>query len=137
MTMLVRYVVSATLARLADGGAAIGLLLLCVADGGLERPALVGGLLAAALTAPHLVAPWLAAQLDRAEDGRWLIAGGMAAFGVLLAAATLALGRLPIGFVVILVVLAGVCGPLLAAGLGSRLGLLIGPDEHRRRRAQS
>jgi hypothetical protein len=107
MTMLVRYVVSATLARLADGGAAIGLLLLCVADGGLERPALVGGLLAAALTAPHLVAPWLAAQLDRAEDGRWLIAGGMAAFGVLLAAATLALGRLPIGFVVILVVLAG------------------------------
>ena len=137
MTVLVRYVVSATLARIAEGGAAIGLLLLCVAEGGFERPAMVGGLLAAALTGPHLVAPWLAARLDRAEDGRRLIAGGMAAFGVLLAAATLALGRLPIGIVATLVVLAGVCGPLLAAGLGSRLGLLVGPDEHRRRRAES
>ena len=137
MAMLVRYILSATLARIADGGAAIGLLLLCVAEGGFDRPALVGGLLAAALTAPHLVAPWLAAWLDRAEDGRWLISGGMGAFGVLLAAATLALGRLPIGIVAVLVVLAGVCGPLLAAGLGSRLGLLVGPDEHRRRRAQS
>ena len=87
MTVLVRYVVSATLARIAEGGAALGLLLLCVAEGGFERPAMVGGLLAAALTGPHLVAPWLAARLDRAEDGRRLIAGGMAAFGVLLAAA--------------------------------------------------
>jgi hypothetical protein len=129
MPMLTRYVVSATLARIAEGGAAIGLLLLCLAAGGFERPALVGGLLAAALTAPHLVAPWLAARLDRAEDGRGLIAGGMATFGVLLTAAALALGRLPIAIVATLVVLAGICGPLLAAGLGSRLSLLVGPDE--------
>ena len=84
-----------------------GCSLLCVAEGGFEQPALVGGLLAAALTAPHLVAPWLAARMDRARDGRWLIAGGMAAFGVLLAAATLALGRLPLAMVAVLVVLAG------------------------------
>jgi MFS family permease len=136
MSVLGRYVASAVLARSADAGAGIGLLLLCVEVGRFERPALVGGLLVAALTAPHLVGPLLAARLDRSGDGRRLIAGAMVAFGALIGLATLVLGRWPIVVVVVVVALAGICGPMLAAGLGSRLGLLVGPDEHCQRRAE-
>jgi hypothetical protein len=57
---LVRYLAAATLVRAADGGAAVGLVLL----GGPR----LGGLLAACLTAPHLVGPALARRLDSARD---------------------------------------------------------------------
>ncbi len=136
MSVLARYVVSAVLARSADAGTGIGLLLLCVETGRFERPALAGGLMVAALTAPHLAGPLLAARLDRSSDGRRLIAVAMVGFGALIALAALVLGRWPIAVVVVLVALAGTCGPMLAAGLGSRLGLLVGPDEYRQRRAE-
>jgi hypothetical protein len=82
---VMRYLVAATLARGADAGTAVGFVLLAGATPRLGRPALIGSLLVACLTAPHLFGevevedavaggPVLARRLDRARDGRQLIA---------------------------------------------------------------
>src|SRR3954468_2789574 len=80
-----RYVATATLVRGADGAGAVALVALAtspplrLADG-----ARMGGLLAALLTAPPLLGPWLARGLDRARDGRRLLATAFAGYGVAL-----------------------------------------------------
>ena len=116
---LTRYVAAATLSRGADSGAAVGLVLVAMAPAAhLARPSLVGALLATCLTAPHVLGPVVARQLDRASDGRRLLAAAFALYGLALAAA--------------LVVVAGLCGPLLTGGLSSRLAGLVDPGERAR-----
>jgi hypothetical protein len=133
----VRYTVAATLARSADGGAAVGLVLLATTPAAhLARPAFVGGLLATCLTGPHLLGPAIARQLDRARDGRRLLAAAFCVYGFALAAAVVAVGRAPIVVAASLVAVAGSCGPLLTGGLSSRLAALVGPGEGVQRRAQ-
>lgn len=131
---LARYLVAATLARGADAGAAVGLVLLAVSPAaGLQHGVKAGGLLAAALTAPHLLGPWVARHLDRAHDGRRVLAAAFTAYGIALAAASLGLGHIPFALVLIAVVAAGACGPLLTGGLSSRLASIAGsgrPDGH-------
>lgn len=123
---LARYLVAATLARGADAGAAVGLVLLAVSPAtGLQHGVKAGGLLAAALTAPHLLGPWVARRLDRARDGRRVLAAAFTTYGIALAAASLGLGRLPFPAVVVAVVAAGACGPLLTGGLSSRLASIV------------
>lgn len=119
MAGLARYLTAAVLVRGADSGATVGLLLLAAAR---HQPAAAGGLLVAALNAPHLAGPWLAARLDRATDRRRLLAAAYAGYGMALAAGALALGRLPAVVPIAAVALAGVCGPLLTGGLSSVLG---------------
>ena len=134
---LAPYLVAAVLARGADAGAGIGLLLLCVDPvSGLDRPVLTGSLLVTALTAPHLLGPVLARPLDRLRDTRRVLAAAMAGYGVLLAAATLGTGRLPLLAVGLLIALAGACGPLLTGGLSSRLVSIVGNEQQRRRRGE-
>ena len=123
---LARYLAAATLARGADAGAAVGLVLLAVSPAaGLQHGVGAGGLLAAALTAPHLLGPWVARRLDRSRDGRRVLAAAFAAYGCALAAAALGLGRVPFGVVVAAVAAAGACGPLLTGGLSSRLAAIV------------
>src|SRR4051812_10680609 len=119
---LVRYVAAATPARAADAAAPVGLLLLCLdrADR-VGPPVLIGGLLAAALTAPHLLGPLLARRLDRAADPRPFLATACIAYGGLLALAAVLVGGAPTGVVAVLVATAGLCGPLLTGGLSSIL----------------
>src|SRR4051812_20678311 len=114
---LARYLAAATLARGADAGAPVGLALLATSSG-LRHGAAVGGLLAAALTAPHLLGPWVARRLDAARDGRWVLAAAFAGYGLALAAGALLLGRAPLALAAAAVVLAGTCGPLLTRGGG-------------------
>ena len=134
---LARYLSAAVLARGADAGAGIGLLLLCVDPAtGLDRPVFVGSLLVTALTAPHVLGPALARPLDRLRDTRRLLATAMAVYGILLATATLGVGRLPVPAVGLLVALAGVCGPLLTGGLSARLACIVGTEQRRRRRGE-
>jgi MFS family permease len=131
-----RYLLAATLARGADAGAAVGFVLLADTTPRLGRPALIGSLLVACLTAPHLFGPVLARRLDRARDGRQLIALVCGLYGVFMATATLNLGRMPVAVVAVLAVAAGTCGPLLTGGLSSRLAALAPPGEKAQRRAQ-
>lgn len=118
MPGLARYLTAAVLVRGADSGASVGLLLLA-ADR--HQSAASGGLLVAALTAPHLVGPWLAVRLDRARDRRRLLALAYLVYGIALTAGALAVGRLPAAAALAAVAVAGCCGPLLTGGLSSVL----------------
>ncbi len=118
MSGLVRYLTAAVLVRGADSGASVGLLLLA-ADR--HQSAATGGLLVAALTAPHLAGPWLAVRLDRAGDRRRLLALAYLGYGIALAAGAFAVGRLPAAAALAAVAVAGACGPLLTGGLSSVL----------------
>jgi len=134
---LARYVAAATLVRAADGAAAVGLVLLAVSPGAhLAHGARTGGLLAAGLTAPHLLGPLAARRLDRAGDGRGLLAGAFALYGAALDAGALLLGRAPTPVAGAAVVVAGACGPLLTGGLSSRLAAIAGPGAAAQRRAE-
>src|SRR4051794_6905802 len=129
---LARYLLAATLARGADGGAAVGLVLLATSPAtGLHDGAAVGGLLAAALTAPHLLGPWVGRWLDQARDGRIVLAGACVLYGVALGAAALLLGQVALPLVVAAVVVSGACGPLLTGGLSSRLAGIAGDSTAR------
>jgi hypothetical protein len=129
---IARHLTAATLARGADAGAGVGLVLLAIAETG--RPA-DGALLATGFTAPHLLGPWAARRLDMARDGRAVLAAAISGYAVLLAAAALALGRAPLAVAFAAVAAAGVCGPLLTGGLSSRLGGLAAGDDAAQGRA--
>ncbi|GAA0390688.1 hypothetical protein GCM10009530_47400 [Microbispora corallina] len=134
---IVRYLAAAVLVRTADGGAAVGLVLLALDPAlRLRDAAATGGLLAAALSAPHLIGPWAAHRLDRSRDSRRILAVAYVLYGAGLAAGSLALGRAPLVTAVALVAVAGACGPLLTGGLSSRLGGIVGPSVREQRRAQ-
>src|SRR4051812_8738485 len=126
---LARYILAATLVRAADAAAAVGIVLLAASPAahvaGGARP---GGLLAAGLTAPHLLGPLVARRLDTARDPRVALAVAFAAYGAALAAAALLLGRAPVALPAVAVVAAGTCGPLLTGGLSSRLRGVAGRD---------
>src|SRR4051794_4752968 len=133
---LVRYVVAATLVRAADAAAAVGLVLLATSPGAhVAGGARTGGLLAAGLTAPHLLGPLLARRLDAARDGRGVLALAFAAYGVALGAAALLLDDGSLAPAAALVVVAGTCGPLLTGGLSSRVQSVVVGDARAPRRA--
>jgi predicted MFS family arabinose efflux permease len=132
---MARFLVAATLARGADGGAAVALVLLAV-QSAVSHGAAVGGLLAAGLLTPHALGPWVARALDRARDGRRFLAGAFVGYGVALAAAGVAFGHVPVPVVLACTVVAGACGPLLTGGLSSRVAGLCGPDPRAQRRGE-
>ncbi|WP_405140503.1 MFS transporter [Sphaerisporangium sp. NBC_01403] len=131
---LARYVAAATLARGADGGAAVGLVTLAAVH--LRDGAAVGGVLAAVLTAPHLLGPWTARRLDRARDGRRFLAMSFAGYGIALAGGAALVGHASLPLVAVLIGLAGLSGPLLTGGLSSRLSAIAGPEARSQRRAE-
>jgi hypothetical protein len=134
---MIRYLSAALLARGADSGAAVGLVLLAVSPAtGLGNGAATSGLLAAGLTAPHLLGPWVARWLDRARDSRKLLAVAFAGYGTALATAAILLGHARLPLVAALIGLAGLCGPLLTGGLSSRLAAIAGAQPASQRRAE-
>ncbi|MEX5237586.1 MFS transporter [Kocuria arenosa] len=125
--------VAATLARTADGGAVLAIVLLVTTSG---APGWLAGLLGAAITAPHLLGPFIARRLDTARDGRTVIAGACLLHGATLAAAVL---LYPLTWPIVpgvLLVVSGLVGPLLTGGISSRLPAIAGPDRLSQRRAQ-
>lgn len=130
---LARYVVAAALARCGDAGAVVGIVLLVTAGGG---SGLLAGALAACITAPHLLGPFVGRRVDTAADGRRVIATACVLYAVTLAAAVLTWQLVPALLTGVLVAAAGLCGPLLTGGISSRLPAIVGPDQHTQRRAQ-
>ncbi|MFI5935334.1 MFS transporter [Actinoplanes sp. NPDC051494] len=117
--VLARYTVAASLARLADEGARVAVLLHVLAVG---RGAAFGGLLVAALMVPHvLVAPAVGALADRVRHRRLLYVSGLAGYAVCLLGAALCVRDLPV-LAFVLAVVAGCCAPLQIGGLTSLLG---------------
>ncbi|WP_433544346.1 MFS transporter (plasmid) [Streptomyces sp. CA-294286] len=128
------YLTSATLVRSASGGAPVALVALTLRPG--HGGAALGGVLAALLTLPNIVGPWMARWLEDARDPRWRLAAAFVVFGVVLAATGLTLDRLPVVLVGLLVVVGGLCNPLMTGGLSSRLALIVGGDTRAQRRAE-
>jgi MFS family permease len=135
---LVRYLVTAALARAASGGSAFGLIAVAISvserhGGGVAT----GGLLAALLTAPHLLAPILARLSNGVRDDRQILAGAFVVFGIGLAATAVLVGRVPLAVTAGFAVLAGLCGPLMTGGLSARLSVLVDSDQRSQRRAEA
>jgi MFS family permease len=131
---LTRYVFAATLVRSADGGAVVAIVLLAHACG---MPGWLAGLLGAAVTAPHLLGPFIARRLDTARDGRKVIAFSAVLHGVLLGAAALLMPVAAAVWPVLLLLVSGAFGPMLTGGVSSRLPSIAGPGQRSQRRAQS
>lgn len=131
---LSRYVFAATLVRSADGGAVVAIVLLA-RDTGLAP--WVSGLLGAAITAPHLLGPFIARRLDTARDGRRVIAVSALIHGALLAVAALLMPLTWPLWPAILLFVSGLFGPMLTGGVSSRLPSIAGPTQRNQRRAQS
>lgn len=129
---LFHYLVAAGSARIPDAGATVGLVLLVAGPGG----GVDAGLFTVCLNLPHLLGPFLARRLDRVGDGRRFIATCCVVYGAALAVAALSLGRAPLVVSLAFVVVAGVCGPVLTAGLSSQLSLMVPRDTSTQRRAQ-
>lgn len=122
MTAVARAAACATLARVADASAAVGLVLLAVDPAtGLSRGPLIGGLLAALLSAPHLLGPVVAQALDRGRRPGRVLAAFFTAYAAALALAALTTGRAPLAVPLLAATAAGLCGPLLTGGLSSQL----------------
>ena len=112
----------------------VAVVLLAQASG---KPGWVFGMLGAAITAPHLLGPFIARRLDTADDGRRIIAVSALAHGLLLGTAGL---LLPVAWTVVpaaLLVLSGVFGPMLTGGVSSWLPSIAGSSRMSQRRAQS
>lgn len=130
---LSRYVAAATLARAADGGAVVGIVLVVSTSG---APGWLAGLLGASITAPHLLGPFIARRLDTARDGRHVIAAACLIHGATLAVAVL---LYPVVWTILtaaLLFVSGLFGPFLTGGISSRLPGIVGADQHSQRRAQ-
>jgi len=130
---LARYVLAATLARSADGGAVVAVVLLVTTSG---APGWLAGVMGACITAPHLFGPFIARTLDTARDGRNVIALACMAHGLTLAAAVV---LYPVSWPLIpaaLLIASGMVGPLLTGGISSRLAGIAGNDRTSQRRAQ-
>lgn len=130
---LARYVMAAALARTADGGAVVAIVLLVTTQGGSGS---LAGFLAACITAPHLLGPFVARRIDLADDGRKVIAFACVLYSFALAAAVLSYGHTPAILTGLLLSMSGCCGPLLTGGISSRLPAIAGSDQHSQRRAQ-
>ncbi|MBT2532965.1 MFS transporter [Arthrobacter sp. ISL-48] len=137
-TALIRYVLAATAARTADAGAPVAFVLLAISPAsGMGNPGLAAGILAACLTAPHLLGPLLGRRLDLARDGRKVIAVACLLYGLAVAAsAVFTVRQAPLWVVGAFLVLAGTMGPLLTGGLSSRLAAIVRSGQRSQRRAQ-
>ncbi|WP_411721817.1 MFS transporter [Mycetocola sp.] len=130
---LTRYVAAATLARAADGGGVIAIVLVVTTSG---APSWLAGLLGASITAPHLLGPFIARRLDTAGDGRNIIALACLIHGATLAAAVLLYPIVWPALTALLLFTSGLFGPFLTGGISSRLPAIAGPEQHAQRRAQ-
>ncbi len=134
---LLHYIVAAILVRGADAGAGVGLVLLASANSSLSNPPLVGAMLAAALTAPHVLGPLTARFLDKAVDQRKVLALAAVLYGIFIVLTAYTVGRIVLVVPIVLAACAGLCGPLLTGGLSSVLAGLVSGEEQQQRRAES
>lgn len=131
---LARYVAAAALARSADGGAVVGVVLLATSSGEGGR---VAGLLGACITAPHMLGPFLARRIDLASDGRKVIFSACILYAFAFGAGVLTFGHVALWLTGVLFALTGCCGPFLTGGISSRLPSIVAKDQKSQRRAQA
>jgi len=124
---MAHYLAAAVLARIADEGARVSLVLLALDR---TRSAAIGGTMVAALLIPHVVAaPMVGVLVDRARQPRWVLASALLIFAGSLFSAAALLGQAPFWLIYVLLLVGGCCGPALTGGLTSQLPALVGKDK--------
>ncbi|MFI6234914.1 MFS transporter [Micromonospora sp. NPDC050784] len=127
---LPHYLVAALLARTADEGARVALVIFALDRTG---SAAVGGTLVATLLLPHVVAaPLVGGLVDRSRRPTVVLAAAIAVFAGALAAPVALLGHAPLWQTYLVLAIAGCCGPALTGGLTSQLAALAGPGHEAR-----
>ncbi len=130
---LLNYVLAASLARAADGGAVVGVVLLAMSNG---ASGAITGILGACITAPHFLGPFVARKIDTSDDGRKVIALACLVYAVVMTIAALSYGHISWILSGVLFSIAGICGPLLTGGISSRLSTVAGETQQLQRRSQ-
>ncbi|MFF3989456.1 MFS transporter [Streptomyces sp. NPDC001601] len=121
------YLTAAVLARTADEGARVALVMLATQRAG--SPAL-GGALVAALMIPHVAAaPVAGALADSVRRRRLFHGGAVTLYGAALAALAVLVGRVYDLVALLLAVAAGCVAPLLTGGLTSLLGEFLSKEQ--------
>ncbi|MCU7726095.1 hypothetical protein ODJ79_20410 [Actinoplanes sp. KI2] len=129
-TGLARYLVAAALARTADEGARVALIVLALDRTG---SAAIGGTMVATLLIPHVAAaPLIGALVDRARRPAMVLAGAIAGFAAGLAIPVALLGHTSLWPSYLALAVAGCCGPAVTGGLTSRLSELTEPGRETR-----
>ncbi|WP_433261450.1 MFS transporter [Micromonospora vinacea] len=127
---LTHYLVAALLARTADEGARVALVIFALDRTG---SAAVGGSLVATLLLPHVVAaPLVGGLVDRSRRPAAVLAAAIAVFAGALAAPVALLGHAPLWQTYLVLAIAGCCGPAVTGGLTSQLAALAGPGHEAR-----
>ncbi len=84
-----------------------------------------------------MLGPFIARRIDTASDGRRVIAAACLACAIITALMTATFSHVPMFLTVLLLIAAGLCGPLLTGGISTFLPAIAGPDQRSQRRAQS
>ncbi|GAA2384809.1 MFS transporter [Dactylosporangium salmoneum] len=126
----VRWLAAATLARTADAGSGVVIVLASVREFG---GPVQGSLVLAVLLVPNVVAgPFLGVLTDRAKHPRVLHACFVGGFGAALGGVLSLLGHAPQPAVLALAAIAGCCAPMIFGGLSSRLDDVVAEERRRR-----
>jgi MFS family permease len=120
---LVRYAIAVSLARLADEGGRVVLILLAIDRTG-STP--FGGLLVACFLVPHVIAaPVTGALADRSSKRTRTQAIALLSFGICLALVSGLTGKVPSILILLIALIGGCTGPLVTGGMTSLLGLMV------------
>ncbi|WP_433065690.1 MFS transporter [Dactylosporangium sp. CS-033363] len=127
-----RLLAAAVLARMADAGAGVVLVLASIRQFG--GPA-QGSLVLAVLLVPHLLAgPLVGLVTDRARRPALVHAGFVAGFGAAIGGILSLLGHVPQPLVLGLALVAGCCGSMIFGGLSGRLDDVVAEPNRARYR---
>jgi MFS family permease len=131
---LARYVFAATIARIATGASAVTIILLART---FSVEGKMAGIMAACLTAPHVLGPVYGRILDEARDPRHIIAAATFVYPGFFKLAMWGLENNHIWLVISSLLVCGACSSFMMGGLSTQLVKLVGNDLTTRRRAQS
>jgi MFS family permease len=121
--VLTRYLAAAALARMADDGARVGLVLLALDRGSGVG---LGGALVAGFLAPHiLAAPAVGALADHVRQRKTLHLAALLIVASALAGCAVSVGRVPAAVSVLIAVVGGCAGPLITGGMSSLPALML------------
>ena len=134
LSPLFLYILAAMFARIATGGSAVAIVLLA-RDYGADGTMV--GILAACLTAPHVLGPLYGRWLDEVRDTRIILAATSVSFAAFFQLAILGFNLNLHWLTMTSLLVCGVCSSFMMGGLSTQLTHLVDEDVQTRRRAQS
>jgi MFS family permease len=134
LSELARYVFAATIARIATGASAVTIILLARKY---DVDGTMSGVLAACLTAPHVLGPIYGRILDEARDPRHIIAVAAFMYPAFFQLAMWSLENKVVWLTISSLLVCGACSSFMMGGLSTQLVKLVPNDVTTRRRAQS